>query len=84
MVWLIILIVLLLGVIGALIYALRLSVNKIDAYEDFIIKRQIAYESLLTTIRQLDEREMFEKDEDVGVIFTDIKNEIEQFENLME
>lgn len=84
MVWLLILLVFLLYAIGMLIYALRISLNKINIYEDFIVKRHDAYQQLLTNIRQLDEREMFEKDEDVGVIFSDIKNEIEQFENLME
>lgn len=84
MVWLIILVVFLLYAIGMLIYALRISLKKIDTYEDFITKRQIAYERLLSNIRQLDERQMFEKDEDVGIIFTDIKNEIEEFETLIE
>lgn len=58
--------------------------NKVDAYEDFILDRQAAYESLLQRIRDIDYKEIFEKDDEVGVTFDDIKNEIEEFKNIIE
>jgi hypothetical protein len=58
--------------------------NKVDAYEDFILDRQEAYEALLQRIRDIDSKEIFEKDDEVGVTFDDIKNEIEEFKNIIE
>ena len=58
--------------------------KKVDAYETFIVDRQEAYESLLARIREIDYKQMFEKDDEVGVTFDDIKNEIEEFKNIIE
>jgi hypothetical protein len=67
------------GVIGILNL-----LNKVDAYEDFILDRKEAYEALLQRIRDIDYKEIFEKDDEVGVTFDDIKNEIEEFKNIIE
>ena len=67
------------GVIGILNL-----LTKVDVYENFILDRQEAYESLLQRIRDIDSREIFEKDDEVGVTFDDIKNEIEEFKNIIE
>lgn len=67
------------GVIGILNL-----LTKVDTYENFILDRQEAYESLLQRIRDIDSREIFEKDDEVGVTFDDIKNEIEEFKNIIE
>jgi len=67
------------GVVGCLNL-----LKKVDAYEDFILDRQDAYESLLERIRNIDSREIFEKDDEVGVTFDEIKNEIEEFKNIIE
>jgi hypothetical protein len=58
--------------------------TKVDAYENFILDRQEAYEALLQRIRDIDSKEIFEKDDEVGVTFDDIKNEIEEFKNIIE
>ena len=71
-------------IIGVLSYGLYLSSQKISYYEEFIIERRDAYNRLLSKIRELDQKEMFEKDEDVGIIFSDIKDEIEQFNKIIE
>ena len=67
------------GVIGILNL-----LTKIDVYENFILDRQEAYEALLQRIRDIDSKEIFEKDDEVGVTFDDIKNEIEEFKNIIE
>jgi len=39
---------------------------------------------LLKTIRELDSKELFEKDDDVGTVFSQIKDEIESFKNILD
>jgi hypothetical protein len=39
---------------------------------------------LLQNIRDIDAKQIFEKDDEVGVTFDDIKNEIEEFKNIIE
>lgn len=51
----------------------------IQDYEEFINRERIKNESLLEALRQIDNRQMFEKDDDVGSIFYQIKETIERF-----
>jgi hypothetical protein len=71
-------------IIGLLIYALKNALNKIEAYEQFIKDRRAAYIELLQNLRDIDSRELFEKDDDVGTTFTELKNEIESFKNILD
>ncbi len=80
----IIIILFLLILCGLLIYAVRNSINKIEFYENFINDRRQQSEKLLNTIREIDSKELFEKDDDVGAVFTQIKDEIESFENILD
>lgn len=54
----------------------------IEEYEKFIIDERTKNESLLEALRQIDNRQMFEKDDDVGSIFYQIKETIERFKQL--
>ena len=74
----------LLILIGILCYGLFISIKKIDVYEQFIIDRKDEYNRLLYRLRELDQKEMFEKDDEVGVIFSEIKDEIEEFKKIIE
>lgn len=76
--------IVILSIIGTLMYALNNALNKIESYENFILDRREAYKQLLDNIREIDSRELFEKDDDVGSVFTEIKNEIENFKNIIE
>lgn len=80
----IIIILFLLVLCGVLIYLVKNSLNKIEFYENFIKDRRAQYETLLNTIREIDSKELFEKDDDVGAVFTQIKDEIESFENILD
>ncbi len=51
----------------------------VQDYEDFLNRERIKNESLLEALRQIDNRQMFEKDDDVGSIFYQIKETIERF-----
>jgi hypothetical protein len=79
-----ILILLLIVIIGFLFYTLKTALDKIEMYEEFIVDRRDAYYQLLQNIRDIDAKQMFEKDDEVGVTFDEIKNEIEEFKNIIE
>lgn len=67
-------------------YAILNLLGKLEKYEDvveeyqsFIESEELRNQSLLDALRQIDSREMFEKDDDVGSIFYQIKETIERF-----
>ncbi len=53
--------------------------DAVEEYQSFIQSEEIRNQSLLDALRQIDSREMFEKDDDVGSIFYQIKETIERF-----
>jgi hypothetical protein len=60
--------------------------NKLEKYEDVVEEYQQLIqnetkrnEALLEALRQIDQRQMFEKDDEVGSIFYQIKETIEKF-----
>ena len=53
----------------ALIYASYVAVKKIEIYEDNIMTFYTGATRILRTARYLDNREMFEKDDEVGALF---------------
>jgi|LakMenEpi03Aug12_release.lakeMendotaPanAssembly.Ray.scaffolds.fasta_scaffold4716168_1 hypothetical protein len=77
---------LLIIIIAALSYAVWNLLKKIEKYEDiinendkFIQEELERNEALLEALRKIDNRQMFEKDDDVGSIFSLIKDTIERF-----
>ena len=52
-----------------LIYASYVAVKKIEIYEDNIMRFYEGTTQILRTSRHLDNREMFEKDDEVGTLF---------------
>jgi hypothetical protein len=60
----------------SLIYACVNLLRKLEAYEDFIDTELKKNETLLETLRKLDSRQMFEKDDEVGTLFKQIKDTI--------
>jgi hypothetical protein len=79
-----ILIGVLIVIIGLLYYTLKTALDKLEVYEQFIIDRRDSYYQLLQNIRDIDAKQIFEKDDEVGVTFDEIKNEIEEFKNIIE
>ena len=77
----IILIILIIFLAGAG-YGIWNLLNKLERYEDFINEEENKNNALLEALRQIDSREMFEKDDDVGSIFYQIKETIERFKQL--
>jgi hypothetical protein len=64
------------------IYGIYNLLKKLERYEDFIEEETIKNQALLEALREIDSREMFEKDDDVGSIFYQIKETIERFKNI--
>jgi hypothetical protein len=75
----IIILVILLAVAGYNVWNL---LNKLERYEDFIEQEQKRNNALLEALREIDSREMFEKDDEVGSIFYQIKETIERFKQI--
>jgi len=61
------------------IYIIFNILKKLEKYEDFVETETQRNEALLEALRQIDSREMFEKDDEVGSIFYQIKETIERF-----
>ena len=60
-------------------YTIINLLNKLEKYEDFIEADQERNEALLETLKTLDEKQMFEKDDEVGSLFIQIKETIQSF-----
>ena len=63
-------------------YAIYNLLKKLERYEDFIEQETTKNQALLEALREIDSREMFEKDDDVGSIFYQIKETIERFKTI--
>jgi hypothetical protein len=63
-------------------YGIWNLLNKLERYEDFIETELKRNEALLEALREIDSREMFEKDDEVGSIFYQIKETIENFKQI--
>ena len=67
-------------------YVIWNLLKKLEAYEETLEQTEVFIqneikrnEALLEALRQIDSREMFEKDDEVGSIFYQIKETIERF-----
>ena len=68
----------------ALGYAVFNMLRKNEIMETAIENFYTRLQRTLNIMRTLDEKQMFEKDDEVGVTFDEIKNEIEEFKNIIE
>ena len=66
-------------IVVALIFATFNLLNKLEKYEDFIEEETIKNQALLAALREIDSRQMFEKDDEVGSVFYQIKETIEKY-----
>lgn len=72
-------VIILVFLIIALIYAVYNLLSKLEKYEDFIELDQQRNEALLETLKSIDSKQMFEKDDEVGSLFVQIKETIQSF-----
>ena len=82
--------IIILSIVSAsLSYAVYNLLSKLEKYEDIIEENDLFIQSelrrneaLLEALREIDTRQMFEKDDEVGSIFYQIKETIERFKNI--
>ncbi len=60
-------------------YSIYNLLKKLEKYEDFLETELQRNQALLEALRLIDNRQMFEKDDEVGSIFYQIKETIERF-----
>lgn len=65
--------------VGILVYTTINLLTKLEAYEDYIDNELSKNETLLETLRKIDNKQMFEKDDEVGSLFEQIRNTIIRF-----
>jgi hypothetical protein len=75
----IIILVVFLAVAGYTIWNL---LNKLEKLEDFMSLQEERDIQLLSTLRDLDSKQMFEKDDEVGSVFDKIKEVIEAYKEI--
>ena len=72
-------ILILVFILISLVYAVYNLLSKVEKYEDFIDQQELNNQALLETLQRIDSKQMFEKDDEVGSLFTQIKDTITQF-----
>ena len=63
-------------------YTIWNLLNKLERLEDFINLQEERDIQLLSTLKDLDTKQMFEKDDEVGSIFDKIKEIIEAYKEI--
>lgn len=67
------------GLVVVLIYTTINLLKKLETYEDYIDIELKKNEKLLETLQTIDSKQMFEKDDEVGSLFEQIKETIIRF-----
>ena len=77
-----IIVILLLILLSVSIYTIYNLLIKLEYLDEFIETQEKNDTMLLETLRRIDSRQMFEKDDDVGSLFMQIKQTIEYFKRI--
>lgn len=64
-------------------YAAINSMFKIEKYEDAVSNFYVAVKAILHDARELDNRQMFEKDDDVGILFSELTSLVNTLEGII-
>lgn len=76
---LIMLVLALLAIIGALSYACYNLLRKIEIYENWVNTFRKESDDLYQRLKIVDEKNLFEKDDDVGFVFSEILRIVKEF-----
>jgi hypothetical protein len=72
-------ITLLLIVIASLAYACFNLVKKLEVYEEWVTKFRTESDSLYARLKMVDDKNLFEKDDDVGFVFSEVVRITKEF-----
>ena len=65
--------------VGCLIYAIKNLYTKNKIYEQWIVDTQDGVEKLYSDMQELDSKQMFEKDDEVGTLYESVNELINDF-----
>jgi hypothetical protein len=65
-------------------YLVYIGQKKIDIYEQWVLEFRNDVNNVYTQLQQLDDKQIFQKDDEVGVIFLDIVTLIEKLNTRIE
>lgn len=65
-------------------YALDVNLDKIETYQNWILELKKDVVTTYTKLKDLDDKQMFEKDDDVGFVFSEILKLIEKLKERTE
>jgi hypothetical protein len=72
-------ITLLLVVVASLSYACFNLIKKVEIYEEWVDKFKVESESLYDRLKMVDDKNLFEKDDDVGFVFSEVVRITKEF-----
>lgn len=65
-------------------YALDINLDKIETYQNWILEFKKDLSTTYVKLKDLDDKQMFEKDDDVGFVFSEILKLIEKLKERTE
>lgn len=60
--------------------AIKKGLEREEVYSNWITKYRTRIEEVYTAIKVIDDKQIFEKDDEVGVVFSEIKKTIREFD----
>lgn len=77
---LLVFIIFLLAVIGVLVKLITIQLKKIDIYTSWFLELQSKTNKIIRTMHELDDKQMFSKDDEVGAVFQQMVELIDDLE----
>jgi hypothetical protein len=71
------------SIIISLLVIIRIQIKRQQIYERWILDTQNLVNNTYITIKDLDHKQIFEKDDEVGVVFSQIVEVIEHLNNIV-
>lgn len=72
-------VILLLIMIGGLLYAIRNLLRKLEIYEEWVDDFREEIQKVYIQLKEVDDKHLFEKDDDVGFVFSEILRITDEF-----
>lgn len=69
----------LVALLGAAIYVINNLLNKISVYEDWVDYFKLEIEKTYVHLKEVDEKNLFDKDDDVGFVFSELLRIVDEF-----
>ena len=79
--WLVIGSVVAIAIIGALCYACYNLLKKIEVYEEWVSRFRSEIDQVYKHLKEVDDKNLFDKDDDVGVLFTELLRITKEFDD---